>query len=135
MNGRTSVLLSLVAMAAVAAPLAAQEDSTPKQEPAAQQVEHPTKHRAMYPRLSQERPGLLEQTAVTPDSATLIALQGNEGARVVARRLVKRGESLVYVISVRPKGAKASKHVNVDAKTGSVLEAPTSSPQGPGPRG
>lgn len=135
MNGRKSVLLSLVAMAAVAAPLGAQEDSTPKREPVTQQVKHPTKHRSMYPKLIQERPGLLEQTAVTPDSAALIALRGVEDGKVVARRLVKRGENLVYVISVRPKGAKVSKSIHVDAKTGEVLEEPASDPQAPAPRG
>lgn len=127
MSGRKNVLLSLAMVAALVGPLAAQE--TQKQE-ARQKPVATAKHtarrtasrRAMYPRLVQERPGLLEQAAVKPDEATHTALQGMEGARVVARRLVKRGDDLVYVITVHPKGAKTSKHVYVDAKTGSVLQ-------------
>lgn len=127
MSGRKGMLLSLVVMAAMAGPLAAQQkDTTAKPVAAKTTVHRAVRHRMMYPRLIQERPGLLKQTAVTPDSATHIALQATEGGRVVARRLVKRGDNLVYVISVRPKGAKASKRINVDAKTGAVLKtAPT----------
>ncbi len=133
MNGRKGMLLSLFVLAAMTSPLAAQEapkaDSTHKAHQAvtAKHATHrATRTRSTYPRLRQERPGLLAETAVSPDSATHVALKGSEGARVVARRLVKRGDNLVYVISVRPKGAKASRRIDVDAKTAAVLEtAPT----------
>jgi uncharacterized membrane protein YkoI len=126
MNGRKGMMLSLVLVAAMSSPLMAQQDTTPKQQHVATAAHKmhraTTAHRSMYPRLRQERPGLLKQTTLTPDSATHVALGQEEGGRVVARRLVKRGDHLVYVISVRPKGAKVSKRIDVDAKTGSVLE-------------
>ncbi len=126
MNGRRGVLLSLLMLAAIGSPVAAQQDTTPKPQstamakhPARKSTAHP---RATYPRLVQERPGLLKETTVAPDSATHLALAGMEGARVVARRLVKRGDDLVYVISVRPRRAKVSKRISVDARTGAVLK-------------
>jgi uncharacterized membrane protein YkoI len=153
MNTGRKTLASLALLAALAAPVGAQQKAATAQQkpmttaqqkamPAAQQkpatttaaakvatktTSHSTS--ARYPAVQQERPGLLARATVKPLAATRTALKEEPGARVVSRKLVERGQSLVYVIALKPSNGP-EKEINVDAKTGKVVPMTPSTPKG-----
>jgi uncharacterized membrane protein YkoI len=153
MNTGRKIFTSVALLAALAAPVAGQQKATTtpqkpaataqqKAMPAAQQKPATTtaaakvatktvSHRtaARYPAVQQERPGLLARATVKPLAATRTALREEPRARVVSRKLVERGQSLVYVIALKPSSGP-EKEVNVDAKTGKVVPMTPSTPKG-----
>jgi uncharacterized membrane protein YkoI len=135
MNGR-KILASMVVLAAMSSPLAGQQKPPSKTATHTASASRKATARAAgssatatYPALVQERPGLLERATVTADAATGTALKGMAGATVTSRKLVERGDKLIYVITLKPKTG-GMKEVNVDGKTGAVVPMAPAKPKG-----
>ena len=94
------LVLALIVTAALPATLAAQAAGAP---------------------LKQERPGLLAQARVTPDSARAIARRAVPGATIQSSELENEDHKLIYSFDMKIPGRSGIEEVNIDALTGAVV--------------
>ena len=71
--------------------------------------------------LKQERPGLLAQARVTPDSARAIARRTVPGATIQSAEIENEDHKLIYSFDMKVPGKSGIEEVNVDALTGAVI--------------
>ena len=76
---------------------------------------------ATAPALKQERPGLLAQARVTPDSARAIARRAVPGATIQSAELENEDHKLIYSFDMKVPGRSGIEEVNVDALSGAVV--------------
>jgi len=76
---------------------------------------------AADPTLKQERPGLLAQARVTPDSARAIARRAVPGATIQSSELENENHKLIYSFDMKVPGKSGIEEVNVDALTGALV--------------
>lgn len=73
------------------------------------------------PPLKEERPGLLAQARVSPDSALAVARRAVPGARVRSAELEREHGRLVYSYDLKLPGRRGIEEIQVDAMTGAVV--------------
>lgn len=73
------------------------------------------------PALKQERPGLLVQARVTPDSARAIARRAVPGATIQSAELENEDHKLIYSFDMKVPGRAGIEEVNIDALTGAIV--------------
>ncbi len=73
------------------------------------------------PTLKQERPGLLAQARVTPDSARAIARRTVPGATIQSAELENEDHKLIYSFDMKVPGKSGIEEVNIDALTGAIV--------------
>ena len=71
--------------------------------------------------LKQERPGLLAQARVTPDSARAIARRAVPGATIQSSELENEDHKLIYSFDMKIPGRSGIEEVKIDALTGAVV--------------
>ena len=72
--------------------------------------------------IKEEKPGLLAQATVTPDSARAVALRAvAKGGKIAAAEIEEEGGKLVYSFDIKIPKKKGIDEVLVDAKTGKVV--------------
>lgn len=72
-------------------------------------------------RMKEERPGLLAQAAITPDSARSLALARVPGGRIHEAEIEMEDERLVYSFDISVPGQRGVEEVLIDAKTGAFI--------------
>ena len=73
------------------------------------------------PLVREEKPGLLAQAKIAPDSATTIARARLPGARVQQAGIEVEDGRLLYSFDMKVPGKAGIEEVQVDAQTGKVL--------------
>ena len=75
------------------------------------------------PTVKEEKPGLLAQATITPDSATATALRAvAKNGKVVGAEIEMEDGLLVYSFDIKVAGRKGVEEVLVNAKTGAVVK-------------
>lgn len=72
-------------------------------------------------RMKEERPGLLAQATITPDSARSLALARVPGGRIEEAEIEMEDGRLVYSFDMAVSGKRGVEEVLIDAKTGAVI--------------
>lgn len=81
-------------------------------------------------RMKEERPGLLAQAAITPDSARSLALARVPGGRIEEAEIEMEDERLVYSFDISVPGKRGVEEVLIDAKTGAFISEEHESSRG-----
>lgn len=71
--------------------------------------------------LKQDRPGLLAQAKITPDSARAIARRTVPGATIQSGEIENEDHKLIYSFDMKVPGKSGIEEVNIDALTGAVV--------------
>jgi uncharacterized membrane protein YkoI len=69
----------------------------------------------------EDKPGLLAQARITPDSAIRLAQARIPAGTIESAEIEVEGRRLIYSFDIRTAGRSGIDEVNVDAKTGRVL--------------
>ena len=71
--------------------------------------------------VKQERPGLLAQAKITPDSARAIARRILPGATIQSSEIENEDHKLIYSFDMKVPGKSGIEEINIDALTGAVV--------------
>jgi len=71
--------------------------------------------------LKEEKPGLLAQAKIRPDSARKVAMAQVPGGRMTSQEIENEDGKLVYTFDFKAQGKSGVDEVNVDANTGAVV--------------
>jgi hypothetical protein len=82
------------------------------------QQKQPTRKRMV---LKEEKPGLLAQAKIRPDSARKLAMAQVPGERMASQEIENEDGKLIYSFDFKAQGKSGVDEVNVDANTGAVV--------------
>jgi uncharacterized membrane protein YkoI len=72
-------------------------------------------------KIKEDKPGLLAQARITPDSATRLAQARVPGGKIESAEIEMEKGRLIYSYDIRVTGKPGIEEVNVDAKTGKIV--------------
>jgi uncharacterized membrane protein YkoI len=81
--------------------------------------------------MKQDRPGLLAQAKITPDSARAIARRAVPGASIQSAEIENEDHRLIYSFDMKVPGKSGIEEVNIDALTGAVVGREHEEPRPP----
>lgn len=81
----------------------------------------PQAARAQEVKVKEDKPGLLAQATIRPDSARKLALARVPGSRVEAAEIEMEDGKLVYSFDLKVGNAKGIEEVLIDARSGKVV--------------
>ena len=73
------------------------------------------------PNMKEEKPGLLAQATVTPDSARKLALARVANGRIAEQEIEMEGGKLAYSFDIKVPGRRGIEEVLIDAQSGALI--------------
>jgi uncharacterized membrane protein YkoI len=84
-------------------------------------------------KVTEEKPGLLKQAKVTPETATATAQAKFPTGTIKSGELEKEDGKLIYSFDIQLPGVKGTEELHVDAATGVVIKTEHEAPPKPKP--